>query len=447
MRTQSAGQSSLRARLRWLVPGLGVKRWLGLLLAGAAVAGLGMAYLLADWLTASPGPLDLRSFSHLGLALLMGGAGLLLMLVAVAQIQRTLLAPFLQPGQDLAGAVSEHRRRGRGPRIVAIGGGTGLSTLLRGLKTHSSNLTAIVTVADDGGSSGRLRRSLGVLPPGDFRNCIAALADDEAFITQLFQYRFGGDHDLGGHSFGNLFITAMADVTGSFERALVEASRVLAIRGQVLPSTLQDVTLVGELEVTGEAVNRVEGESRIPLADGAIRRVYLQPDSVPAYPAAIRAVLDAELIVLGPGSLYTSLLPNLLVGDLAQAIASSRALKVYVCNTATQPGETGGYSVLDHVQAIERHTGRPSERPSGPHTQPGLFPMVLANTRQQGQLLPGLDWVKLDPPVNGLRRQVGADLIDEEHPWRHDSGKLAGALMTLLSQAEAQAAMPGTLRQ
>ncbi len=191
------------------------------------------------------------------------------------------------------------------------------------------------------------------------------------------------------------------------------------------------MTLVGELEVTGDQVNRVEGESAIPLAQGAIRRVYLEPDHVSAYPAAIRALLDADMIVLGPGSLYTSLLPNLLVGDLARAIGASRALKVYVCNTATQPGETGGYSVLDHVEAIERHT------------PPGLFPTVLANTRQAGQLLPALSWVALDPPVNGRRRLVGADLIDVERPWRHDSGKLAAALMMLLSQAEANAFEPG----
>jgi uncharacterized cofD-like protein len=421
----------LRARLRWLVPGLGVKRWLGLLLLGAAVLGLGLAYLLLDVVTAEASRPAARPLSHLGLAALLGLGGLVLMLLAFAQIQRTLLAPFVQPGQDLAGTVSEHRRRGRGPRVVAIGGGTGLSTLLRGLKTHSSNLTAIVTVADDGGSSGRLRRSLGVLPPGDFRNCIAALADDESLTTQLFQYRFGADQDLGGHSFGNLFITAMSEVTGSFERALVEASRVLAIRGQVLPSTLQDVTLVGELETTGEQVNRVEGESAIPLAAGAIRRVYLQPDQVAAYPAAIKALLDADLIVLGPGSLYTSLLPNLLVGELAQAIQASRALKVYVCNTATQPGETAGYSVRDHVQAIDRHT------------LPGLFPVVLANTRQVGQLLPRLAWVALDPPVNGQRQVSGADLIDDERPWRHDSTKLAAALLNLLTQAEAQAGRLG----
>jgi len=430
------GSAWLQGRLRWLVPGMGVKRWLLLLMAGATLVGLGAAFLLLDLyrsgvLPAGAAALTLQFIPLLGRAALFGGLGLAAMLIAVAQIQRSILAPFVRPGQDVASAVSEHRRRGRGPKIVAIGGGTGLATLLRGLKEHTSNLTAIVTVADDGGSSGRLRRALGVLPPGDFRNCIAALADDEALTTQLFQYRFGGDEGLGGHSFGNLFISAMAEVTGSFERALVESSRVLAIRGQVLPSTLRSVTLVGELALEGEAVSRVEGESRIPLAEGAIQRVYLQPEDVPAYPAAIKALLEADLIVLGPGSLYTSLLPNLLVPDLAAAIASSRALKVYVSNTATQPGETDGYSVLAHVQAIERHT------------RPSLFPVVLANNGQRGKLLPGLNWVPVDPPVNGTRRLVLADLADAERPWRHDAEKTAAALINLLTQAEAERAQPG----
>jgi uncharacterized cofD-like protein len=435
MNNSRAVWSRLQAQLRWLVPGLGIKRWLLLLLFGAIVSGLGLAYLLVElYLGAGPAPapgaLLPRLLPVFGWTALAGLTGLLLMILAVAQIQHTLLAPFVRPGEDIAGAVSAHRRRGRGPKIVAIGGGTGLSTLLRGLKAHTSNLTAIVTVADDGGSSGRLRRSLGVLPPGDFRNCIAALADDEALTTQLFQYRFGESQDLGGHSFGNLFITAMAEVTGSFERALVESSRVLAIRGQVLPATLHDVTLVGELALAGEAVSRVEGESRITLAEGAIKRVYLQPDNAPAYPPAIRALLDADLIVLGPGSLYTSLLPNLLVDDLSAAVAASRALKVYVCNTATQPGETEGYSVLDHVLAIERHT------------QPGLFPIVLANGARTGQLLPRLKWVAVDPPVNGARQLLLADLADAERPWRHDSYKTAAALIDLLTQAEARRSQP-----
>jgi len=428
----------LQGRLRWLVPGIGVKRWLLLLLAGATFLGLGFGYVLLDLyrtveVPAAVSLLTLQFVPRLVRGALLGVLGLGLMGWSLARIQRTLLAPFLRPGQDVAEALSEHRRRGRGPRIVAIGGGTGLSTLLRGLKAHTANLTAVVTVADDGGSSGRLRRSLGVLPPGDFRNCIAALADDEALTTQLFQYRFGAGPEFGGHSFGNLFITAMSEVTGSFETALLESSRVLAIRGQVLPATLQDVTLVGELGEAGKQPSRVEGESQITQREGAIQRVYLQPDDAPAFPGAIRAILEADLIVLGPGSLYTSLLPNLLVRDLTAAIAASRAEKVYVCNTATQPGETDGYSVRDHVSAIERHT------------RPGLFPTVLANARQMGELLPGLDWVANEPALNGQHRVLAADVADEERPWRHDAAKLATALINLLNQAEGDRPQPEKL--
>src|SRR5258706_1270836 len=198
----------------------------------------------------------------------------------------------------------------------------------------------------------------------------------------------------------------MSEVTGSFETALVESSRVLSIRGQVLPSTLQDVTLVGELGEAGKQPSRVEGESQITQREGAIQRVYLQPDDAPAFPGAIRAILEAELIVLGPGSLYTSLLPNLLVRDLTAAIDASRAEKAYVCNTATQPGETDGYSVRDHALAIERHT------------RPGLFPSVLANSRQVGELLPGLEWVANEPALNGQHRGLAADGADAERPWR-----------------------------
>jgi uncharacterized cofD-like protein len=425
---------TLRSRLRWLTPGLGVKRWIALLLLGTTFVGLGLGYVLLDlYRTASVPPvvglLTLQFIPRLGRAALLGIIGAGTILFAVTRLNRALLAPFVRPGQDVAVAVSEHRRRGHGPKIVALGGGTGLSVLLRGLKQHTSNLTAIVTVADDGGSSGRLRRSLGVLPPGDFRNCLAALADDEALITQLFQYRFGDDQDLGGHSFGNLFITAMAATSGSFERALLESSRVLAIRGQVLPSTLRDVTLVGELVLDGEAerVNQVKGESQITLKPGTIRRVYLEPEDAPAYPGAVRAILDADLIVLGPGSLYTSLLPNLLVHDLAEAIRVSRAQKVYVCNTATQPGETEGYSVFDHLAAIERHTW------------PGLFPVTLANSHQHGRLLPGLDWVALDSPPDDARQLIIPDLADVEHPWRPDSEKLAEALLDFAAVAQMSA--------
>ncbi len=421
-----AAWQALRSQWRWLIPGLGVKRWLVLLLMGGMFTGFGLAYVLVDLYRNGLAPAFLTSATlqfipRLWRAMLFGGVGIGVMLVAVAMLNRTLLAPFVRPGQNVADAVSAYQRRGRGPKIVAIGGGTGLSILLRGLKAHTTNLTAVVTVADDGGSSGRLRRSLGVLPPGDFRNCIAALADDEALTTQLFQYRFGSDQDLGGHSFGNLFITAMSEVTGSFEQALLESSRVLAVQGQVLPSTLRDVTLIGELVDETERVSRVSGESQITLTPGDIRRVYLEPADAPAYPGVIRALLEADLIVLGPGSLYTSLLPNLLVRDLTEAIRASRAVKVYVCNTATQPGETDGYSVLDHVIAIEQHTG------------PDLFQLVLANSRQTGPMSTKLQWVRLDPPVNGRRRLILTDLVDAERPWRHDTTKLANAVINLLN--------------
>lgn len=429
MRPRSQVTTRLQDWIPWLIPGMGVKRWIGLLLLGTTLVGLGLAYLLIEFYRAEampwlPGVLTLQFLPRPLRGLLIGGLGLLLMLIAIAQINRNVLAPFVRPGQSVAQAVSDYRRRGRGPKIVAIGGGTGLATLLRGLKAHTSNLTAIVTVADDGGSSGRLRQTLGVLPPGDFRNCIAALADDEALTTQLFQYRFGGRKDVGGHSFGNLFITAMAEVAGSFEKGLLESSKVLNIRGRVLPSTLSDVTLIGEVIGEGRAVAVVTGESKITAMHGQIQQVHLQPEDPPAYPGAVRALLEADLIVLGPGSLYTSLIPNLLVPDLTAAIKASRALKVYVCNTATQPGETDGYSALDHVQAIERHT------------ESGLFPLVLANTNQGGKLRPHLAWVAVDSSANGARRLITADLADEAHPWRHDSTKLAAALMTLLDSTD-----------
>lgn len=314
--------------------------------------------------------------------------------------------------------------------MVAIGGGTGLSTTLRGLKAHSPHITAIVTVADDGGSSGRLRRELGVLPPGDFRNCIAALADDEALITQLFQYRFGQGHGLHGHSFGNLFITALSAVTGSFEQAILETGRVLAVKGRILPATLEDVTLVadlrgsvgdslhGRVDVVRSGLTRVRGESAIPKTGQPIERVFLRPEQVRAYPGAVRAILEADLIIAGPGSLFTSILPNLLVKDIRQAIVASKALKIFVCNVATQPGETDGFDVGQHVGALERHAGR------------GLFPNVIANSKLvQSPEQPHLQPVKLRYRVNGDYRVIEADLIDPSAPWRHDAEKLANRMM------------------
>ena len=324
----------------------------------------------------------------------------------------------------MVSATGRRAQKYRAPKVVAIGGGTGLSTLLRGLKTHTPHLTAIVTVADDGGSSGRLRRELGVLPPGDFRNCIAALADDEALITQLFQYRFGQGDGLNGHSFGNLFISALAAVTGSFERAILEAGRVLAVQGRILPSTVEDVTLVADLRneagrgAAPSGLTRVQGESAIPKTGQPIERVFLRPDGVRAYPEAVRAILDADLIIAGPGSLFTSVLPNLLVTDIRRAVAASSALRLYVCNVATQPGETDGLDLGQHVDALQRHVGR------------GLFPFVLANDNMHpNPAHPDLEMVALRHPQDQGYSVFAADLITPAAPWRHDSQKLAQQIM------------------
>ncbi len=425
------GEALVRSLRYWLTPGLGVKRWLVLLLLGVTELALALAYVLVTIYREQPLPpifyyITLQFIPRLGRAALFGILGLLTAGVALVQLNRTLLSPFLQPGRDVAEILHRHRQRERGPRIVAIGGGTGQSTLLRGLKSLSARLTAVVTVADDGGSSGRLRREMGLLPPGDFRNCLAALAEAEPLMAALFQYRFGRGTGLNGHAFGNLFIAAMAEITGSFEQAVAESSRVLAIRGRVLPCTVEHVVLAAEIRDAEGRIHRVDGESAIPEVRGRIERVWLIPEHARAYPETIRAILEADLIVLGPGSLYTSVLPNLLVEGIVPAIRASRALKVYVCNVATQVGETEGYGVADHVRAIERHVG------------PRLFDLVLVNSRTD------VPWEGVPEEVGELVRWdgqpilpytvVAMDVIDERTPWRHDPEKLARALMALFER-------------
>lgn len=244
------------------------------------------------------------------------------------------------------------RKLNNGPKIVAIGGGTGLSTMLKGIKKITNNITAVVTVGDDGGSSGRLREEMGVLPPGDIRNCIAALADDDDLVTKLFQYRFKKNvSELGGHSFGNLFITAMCEITGDMYKAVIESSKVLAIRGRVLPSTLDDMKLVAEME-DGTII---KGESVIPESGKKIKRLFTDPEHCLPLDDVLTAIREAELIIMGPGSLYTSVLPNLLIKEIAEEIEKSNAKKLYICNVMTQPGETDGFSVSDHVKTILRH--------------------------------------------------------------------------------------------
>ena len=416
--------------LKWLIPGMGVKRWLLLLFAGITIVSLGAGYVLVEVYRTWAFPsvfyyLTLQFIPRAWRGLLFGTVGIAAIVIAVFQLNRSLLSAFRHPGQSsLVDIIYNHRHRSRGPRVVAIGGGTGLATLLRGLKEHTENITAIVTVADDGGSSGRLRRDLGLLPPGDFRNCIAALASDESLTAQLFQYRFGEGKGLNGHSFGNLFIAAMTAVTGNFERALLESSRVLNIRGRIMPSTLENVTLWADLREDDDepqAPDRVQGESQISKAGRPIERVFLEPDKVPGYPGAIKAILEADVVTAGPGSLFTSVLPNLLVPGIASALRASPAMKVYVCNVATEEGETDHFTLDDHLRALEEHVGE------------DLFAYVLANdnTKVQFPLHMKVDVVAPDSARSEDYRIVTRDLVDLENPWQHDPQKLADALMDL----------------
>lgn len=401
-------------------------------LAGLTFLGVGLAILLLDFYrTESTNETLLTFLSYASLrflprilrVLIFGGIGVGIVVYGIWGLNRAFLRPFMTPGQSVVDQLAEYNRRTRGPRVVAIGGGHGLASLLRGIKEHTRNLTAVVTVADDGGSSGRLRESLGILPPGDIRNCLAALSNDEAMLTQLFQYRFSGDSDLEGHSFGNLFITALSDITGSFEEAVAESGRVLSVSGRVLPSTLHDVKLVADIQlphVSNEV--RIQGESKIPQAAGRVRRVWLEPNDAPAFPPVLKALLAADLIIVGPGSLYTSILPNLLVRDLLAALHSSRALKIFVSNIATQAGETDTYSCYDHVRALEDHLGE------------DVFDIVLCNSNQGGSLPDGSTWVTNDERTISDSRAYCADLLDADHPWRHDSTKLGQVIMDLFNE-------------
>ncbi len=425
-------RNNLRLIVRWFAPGLGVKRWYLFILLGVTMLGVGLAMFLLDlYRTDSTNPILLAILSFASLrflprflrVLIFGGIGVGLVVFSIWRLNNVLLRPYIRPGHPLVDELTNYRRRQRGPRIVAIGGGHGLSTLLRGLKTYTRNLTAVVTVADDGGSSGRLRESFGILPPGDIRNCLAALSNDEQMLTQLFQYRFSGAGNLDGHSFGNLFITALAEITGSFESAIAESGKVLSVSGRVLPSTLHNVKLVADMMLPNSPNQvRVQGESHIPKMAGTVQRVWLEPNDAPAYPPVIKAILNADMIVVGPGSLYTSLLPNLLVQDLFGAIQASRAVKVYVSNIATQKGETDLYSCYDHVRVLEEHMG---DR---------LFDVVLCNDNFEGQLLYDSEWVRVDERALSDSRVRCADLADGSYPWRHDSNKLAEELIAVMDE-------------
>lgn len=420
----------------WLRPGMMIKRWIIMLSAGIVITSLSIAMGLAWIYRNYEFPASTTSFvqfvtlqfiphPYREIVVLVPGAAFIL--VGLFQLSRSLLSPFMDQrtgASGLAELIATHRF-GAEPelRIVTIGGGTGLSTLLRGLKQHPVEITAIVTVGDDGGSSGRLRTEFNMPPPGDIRNCLVALADSETLLGELFQYRFDTeDSSLNGHSFGNLFITAMTKVSGSFEQAIIESSRVLNIRGTVVPSSLENIVVAAEM-MDGRTLY---GETTIVREQARIKRVFLEPATAEAYDPAIEAILSADLIVLGPGSLYTSVIPNLLVEGIAHALRFAPGERVYVCNVATQPGETDGFTVLDHIRALDEHCG-------------GIpFDRILVNSN----LAPSVTGIKPEWGVaavsyNGLGEYEGRvvvdqrDVVNPQFPLRHDPEKLAAVLLDI----------------
>jgi uncharacterized cofD-like protein len=336
----------------WLIPGLRVKRWFAMIFLGTVLITLGILVLV----DVRPVFYIMEFIKKMASKVSSGWFAFAFVMFGAATFfkgwKETNLSMLSESNSNnILEKLYQKRKLNRGPKIVAIGGGTGLSMLLKGIKAITNNITAVVTVGDDGGSSGRLREEMGVLPPGDIRNCIAALADDEDLVTKLFQYRFKSGEGLEGHSFGNLFLTALCSITGNMVRAVQESSNVLSIRGCVLPATLDDMKLVAEME-DGRIIR---GESNIPEAHGKIKRLFTDPKNCKALKDVILAIEDADLIILGPGSLYTSVTPNLLVPEISQAIEKSNAKKIYVCNIMTQPGESDGYSVSDHIRTLMEH--------------------------------------------------------------------------------------------
>ena len=411
-------------KLKWLYPGIRIKRWILLGVLGVALVILGTNRISSE---------KFLAFKVLdGLVIFLGIVALIAGVRSMVQSFLSILLPHF--GEDLVDIVYKKRCLERGPRIVAIGGGHGLASLLMGLKEHTTNLKAIVTVADSGGSTGRLRKEFDVLAPGDIRNCIVALADAPSLMGELFQFRFEKDSELKGHNFGNLFITAMTQLTGDFKKAVEELSKVLAIRGKVLPATLNKVSLVAEYKDG----SRVVGEAQIPEKEMPIKKVYLKPTptdvskKIRPNPEAIEAIKSAQIIAIGPGSLFTSILPNLVIKEIAEAIARSSALKIYVCNLMTQHGETDNYSASDHLKTLIEHTSSrivdycvvnnriPNESMLDKYKQEQAFSTVadclkikeMGYKIIEGNIIHTTDCVRHDPDrlarviINAFRREV-----------------------------------------
>jgi uncharacterized cofD-like protein len=433
----------------WLRPGMFVKRWVLLFLISVVTIGLAIAMGLA-WVYRNvefPNAVQdavyaitLQFIPHPWREAMLLSAGAAVFVFSLVSLTRALITPIMKatPGnQNVAQLVAEHRFGPVRPslNIVTIGGGTGLSTLLRGLKHAEVGITAIVTVADDGGSTGRIRKDFDIPAPGDIRNCLVALADAESTVGKLFHYRFDKEgSELSGHSFGNLFITALAQVTGSFEQAVIESANVLAVRGRVLPSTLENVTLCAEL-VDGTIVR---GESTISRNKPPIERVYLEPDHPVGYEPALGAIIHADLIVLGPGSLYTSVLPNLMVDGVIEAIRWSRGNVVYVCNVATQPGETDHFAAKDHIRTVKDCLG------------PGVLSHAIVNSNLAPASNIKPEW-NVDPvtdedlgPLEQEITIVARDVVNDNNALRHDPDKLAAVLLEIARRPRSEFKSPAT---
>ena len=417
---------NVKKEVGWLLPGLEVKRWFALIFLGSVMIVLGFM-VLAD---VRPIYRTLEIIRQAALFLPSNFLAAVFILIGAVIFfkgwQKTTLSIMDMNSEKGNSNILEklYRRRklNRGAKVVAIGGGTGLSMLLRGVKRYTSNITAIVTVGDDGGSSGRLREEMGILPPGDIRNCIAALGDDEDLITELFQYRFKTGEGLEGHSFGNLFLTALCSITGNMVKAIKESASVLNIRGVVLPATLDDMKLGAEFE-DGRIVH---GESNIPEAHGQIKRLFTEPENCKALPEAIDAIGDADLIILGPGSLYTSVIPNLLVKGIVDSLLKKKKKKIYVCNIMTQPGETTDYTVASHINALFKHAGGKK-----------IVDAVLVNNSlpdniSEGYAQSGSIPVRLDMEnINPIGIEVVSQKLIQENKEglvRHSSNRVARAI-------------------
>lgn len=412
----------------WLIPGLEIKRWFALIFLGSLLIIVGLLTL------SNPEQVyellvDFKNSGHVNSA-----AAVIIILGVILFFkgwQKTNLSMLDIHGdkekENVLETLYRRKKLNNGPKVVAIGGGTGLSMLLKGLKKITNNITAVVTVGDDGGSSGRLREEMGVLPPGDIRNCIAALADDEDLVTKLFQYRFDVGEGLKGHSFGNLFLTALCSITGNMVRAVKESANVLSIRGRVLPATLDDMKLAAEME-DGRIVH---GESSIPEAHGKIKRLFTEPANCKALPEVLTAIKNADLIVMGPGSLYTSVIPNLLVKEIAHAVIKAKAKKIYVCNIMTQPGETDNYSVSSHVNALISHAGSSDildavlvnnsipKNISPAYAKHNSFPVVLdnENLKPTGVKLVSAKLLEEEKSKDGLVRHSSSRVARSVYIW------------------------------